>query len=589
MKKAFTYLLLTFLCHAHAQQKAEVDALNNMPYDTKVAKSAVLDEAFLKNANDAHKIGYALGEADSYANLSLVYYIQGKYEKNFRYALKAVSLYEKLNAGEKMADAYGLMGYQMKRRNMKNALYYMQKGKRIAEQNGFRQPLLSIYNNYGVLKEMQEQYDSALYFYNKGLAIKEHINDSIGIPYSLNNIAGIHIIRKEFDKAKPMFDRAIAIRFRLKDTFGITENYTYFGDLYTAQHQPKQAIEWYNKSLEMAMRYRYTDLIQYSYKMLSENYESLHDQKLAFDNYKKYTQYKDSLLNKDTNSKIAELEVRFETNKKEKLIAQNRAELLQKEIEARKARYLIVGLALFALFFALMGYLLFRQQKLKNRQQEQEFQLKSAIAQIETQNQLQEQRLTISRDLHDNIGAQLTFIISSVDNIKYAFDIQNAKLDSKLQSISNFTKSTIVELRDTIWAMNSNEITFEDLRARILNFLEKAKSAKENIEFRFEIDDDLSQVEFTSIFGMNIYRTLQEAINNALKYANPTQINITVKKIDNTVSIQIQDNGIGFDMETVVRGNGLLNMEKRIESIGGIFTLHSEPEKGTSVSILIHL
>ena len=458
----------------------------------------------------------------------------------------------------------------------------MQKGKSIAEQNRFQKPLLSIYNNYGVLKEMQQEFDSALYFYNKGLLIKEKIKDSVGIPYSLNNIAGIHVIRKQFTEAKTLYNRAIDIRFRLKDHYGIAENYTHYGDMFTAQNESQQAIDWYQKSLKIALRYKYTDLIQYGYKMLSENYELMQNEKEALYHFKKYTQYKDSLLNKDTNSKIAELEVKFETNKKEKL-------LLQKEIEAKEQKNILMAVSLLAIFIALIGYLIYRQQKLRNRQQEQEFKLKSAIAQIETQNQLQEQRLTISRDLHDNIGAQLTFIISSVDNIKYAFDIQNVKLDSKLQSISNFTKSTIVELRDTIWAMNSNEITFEDLRARIHNFLEKAKTAKEDIDFQFAITEDLSQLQLTSIFGMNIYRTLQEAVNNALKYANPTQIKIAVQKIDNSVSIQIQDNGAGFDLENVVKGNGLLNMQKRIESIGGIFKLQSEIGKGTSVSILIHL
>ncbi|MCY7361581.1 MAG: histidine kinase, partial [Ignavibacteria bacterium] len=140
--------------------------------------------------------------------------------------------------------------------------------------------------------------------------------------------------------------------------------------------------------------------------------------------------------------------------------------------------------------------------------------------------------LTISRDLHDNIGAQLTFIISSVDNIKYAFDLQNTKLDDKLQKISNFTKDTIVELRDTIWAMNNNAISFEDLRSRILNFIEKAKVAKENINFKFNIDEKLNKVELTSIVGMNIYRTIQEAVNNAIKYANPTEIEMNATKTD---------------------------------------------------------
>ena len=76
------------------------------------------------------------------------------------------------------------------------------------------------------------------------------------------------------------------------------------------------------------------------------------------------------------------------------------------------------------------------------------------MAKIETQNKLQEQRLRISRDLHDNIGAQLTFIISSIDNLKFGFTDISEKLGSKLSNISSFTQQTIYELRDTIWAMN---------------------------------------------------------------------------------------------------------------------------------------
>ena len=200
---------------------------------------------------------------------------------------------------------------------------------------------------------------------------------------------------------------------------------------------------------------------------------------------------------------------------------------------------------------------------------------------------MQEQRLSISRDLHDNIGAQLTFIISSVDNIKYAFDIQNVKLDSKLKSISNFTKATIIELRDTIWAMNSNEITFEDLRARILNFIEKAKEATDEIDFKFIVDERLNQMKLSSIFGMNVYRTIQEAVNNAVKYSEADQIAINIKKIDDEIQIAIDDNGIGFDKTTIEKGNGLINMEKRIEAIGGVFSLKSETNKGTSIIILI--
>jgi signal transduction histidine kinase len=230
--------------------------------------------------------------------------------------------------------------------------------------------------------------------------------------------------------------------------------------------------------------------------------------------------------------------------------------------------------------------LIYRQQKLKTTQQAQEFELKSAISKIENQNKLQEQRLNISRDLHDNIGAQLTFIISSVDNIKYAFDITNEKLDNKLSNISSFAKDTIIELRDTIWAMNSNEISFEDLEIRINNYIEKAREAKDQISFSFAIDPVLKTQKLTSVQGMNIYRTIQEALNNAIKYANATVISINAKQVENQLKIIIQDNGVGFDEATVEKGNGLQNMQKRIEEIGGEFHLSSSNE-GTRIEILI--
>lgn len=238
-----------------------------------------------------------------------------------------------------------------------------------------------------------------------------------------------------------------------------------------------------------------------------------------------------------------------------------------------------------ALFIGLIGFLVFRQQKLKNKQQEQEFLLKSAIAKIETQNKLQDQRLQISRDLHDNIGSQLTFIISSVDNIKYAFEIQNSKLDNRLSSISNFAKSTIIELRDTIWAMNNSEITFEDLRARIHNFVEKAKEAKQDIEFDFAIESSLKEAKFTSVEGMNIYRTIQEAVNNSIKYADAKNIRIDIRHEKSDIVIFINDDGKGFDDNEIELGNGINNMKKRIADCSGTITFKTKPDEGTQIII----
>jgi signal transduction histidine kinase/uncharacterized protein YjhX (UPF0386 family) len=562
------------------KNRKSIDSINAIPFEVRLEKAASLDKVYLINASNAKKIKYVKGEAESYSNLSLIYYFQGKYEKDLFYSLKAISLFEKMGNKEKLALEYGELGYRMKKRNIQKALYYMQKGMQIALDNKLQKPLLSIYNNYGVLKEMQNQLDSALYFYNKGLKIKEQIKDSVGIPYSLNNIAGVYLIRKQFDKAKDNYEKALQIRQKINDKIGISENYCCFGDLYLAQKDYDKAIVFYQKTADESSKYQYINLLQYSYQKLSECYELQGNFNLALKNFKSYTQYKDSLLNKESNSKIAELEVKFETNEKEKL-------LLKKEIEVKNARNKLIAVSTIALFIGLVGWLIYRQQKLKNKQQEQEFELKSAIAAIESQNQLHEQRLSISRDLHDNIGAQLTFVISSVDNLKFGNQITDSRVTNQLTKISDFTKSTIIELRDTIWAMNTNEFTFEDLRSRIFNFIEKAKSAKEEIQFKFFVDDSVKEVKFSSIVGINLYRTMQEAVNNAVKYAEATEIEVNISNQKDHIKIEIKDNGKGFDVETIDFGNGLYNMKKRIEEVGGVITIQSEIKKGTTISVLL--
>ena len=97
----------------------------------------------------------------------------------------------------------------------------------------------------------------------------------------------------------------------------------------------------------------------------------------------------------------------------------------------------------------------------------------------------------------------------------------------------------------------------------------------------------MNQTKLTSIIGMNIYRIIQEAINNALKYAKADKISVSIDKIDEKIKIQISDNGVGFDKDSITQGNGLQNMQKRIEEIGGTFNLESELDKGTKISILV--
>lgn len=581
MMKNIVLLLILFATQVNSQTKKSIDSINQIPYLNFLKNHTQLQSVFIKNAINARKINYSFGEAQSYSKLSLAYYYSGDFEKNLKYSLLAIKIFEKIDQQESLAKEYGELGYRMKKRSLPKALYYMQRGMKISEKNNFEEPLLSIYNNYGMLKKYNKEPDSALLYFRKCLSLKKRLKDSIGIPYSLNNIAEVYLDQKKFEAAEKLFEKSLNIRIYLNDKYGMAENYSCLGDLYFAEKKYQKAINNYNTSSEISKKFGFNTLLLHNFQKISQCYEFSNNTAMALETYKKHVYYKDSILNQETNEKIAELEVKFDTNEKEKLI-------IAQENEVKNARNKLIVVSIIALFICIIGFLIYYQQKFKNKQLEQEFKLKNAITKIETQNKLQQQRLTISRDLHDNIGAQLTFIISSIDNIKYAFPIKDLSLDNKLNKISEFTKATILELRDTIWAMNSNDITFEDLHSRILNFIEKAQNATENIHFKCILDSNIEKTKLSSVVGMNLYRTLQEAVNNSIKHASAKNITMEITSHNHKLTIVISDDGIGFDKNESSKGNGLLNMEKRIQEVNGSINFDRNENGGTQIKIIIN-
>ncbi|MCO6499599.1 MAG: hypothetical protein J5I47_04370 [Vicingus serpentipes] len=213
--------------------------------------------------------------------------------------------------------------------------------------------------------------------------------------------------------------------------------------------------------------------------------------------------------------------------------------------------------------------------------------LKARLRKIEIQQKIHQERLRISGDLHDNIGSQLTFIISSVDSIKFLFKSSDEQLQKKLTQISDFTQVTITQLRDTIWALNKDEISFENLASRLHNYVETAKLTKEQTHFNFNITS-VTNFQLNAIQAVNIYRIVQEAINNGIKYAAATKITLTISETKEQVIITIKDDGIGFDLSTIQLGNGLENMKNRAAAIDADFKIHSAPEKGTEIILIMN-
>ncbi len=515
---------------------------------------------------------------------------RGNYPMAFESYYKALRIFEKLQNTTGISSVNANMGqiYQQKN-DLAAAEHHLKIAIKALAHKKTSPVYLSASHHLANVYGMKGDYKSALAIDEEGIKLADKVNSILIKVTFLDNKANCMMYSGQLDSAQYYFNECLKLDLLNGNKKQIGDSYSNLGQLALFRNDFATAEKQTLKSIEILKSIKHKHNLSKSYKILTDIYSKQKKFEKALkaqeDFYEEYQQ----MIDEKKEDALAEYNIVYETQKKEKLLAENKIELLQNQAESKQKNITIVILVILALFIGIVGFLIYRQQKLQSHQREQEFQLKTAISQIETQNKLQQQRLSISRDLHDNIGAQLTFIISSVDTVKYGFDLKNSKLSNKLDSISDFTKSTIIELRDTIWAMNNNQISFEDLRARIFNFIEKAKIAREDIHFKFNIDDNLNEITLTSIQGINIYRTIQEALNNIIKYAEATEIVISAEMMQNHIHIQVRDNGKGFDSAEVEKGNGMLNMRKRIEDIGGSFKIESTISEGTYIRILISI
>lgn len=546
-------------------------------------------ENFKKSLAISEKIKDTSTIADAYNGLGIVYSKLGKLNTSIPYYFKTLKIHEKLNDSLGMAAAYLNIAWDYRKlQEYTKSIDYNTKSLDIYTKLKDSLHMAMVNNNIaGSLNELGN-YEKSLKFSNTSKLYFKRLQYERFTAYPITNIAISYDSLHNYAEAKKNYLKAIQLHTINKEPYELAFLNNALANLNYNLKDYKNAALIGEEALRFAEEIKATEFIASSSKTLAKTYEKLNDFKQSNKYLKLFITYNDSIMGSEKLKIISEIETKYQTEKKEKEILSQRANIAEKELHLNQKNTQILGLGILALVIAVLGYLLFNQQKLKNSQLQKENELKEALIKIETQNKLQEQRLAISRDLHDNIGAQLTFIISSIENLQFGFNITNNKLTNKLTSISQFTKETIYELRDTIWAMNKSAISLEDLQARISNFVENANNASNTTSFEFILDPKLPMdTVFTSVQGMNLYRIIQEAINNAMKYAEANTIKVTIKQQENTLQFAVVDDGKGFDETTVEYGNGLNNIKKRAHDIGATCTLESALNKGTAIVVTL--
>lgn len=213
-------------------------------------------------------------------------------------------------------------------------------------------------------------------------------------------------------------------------------------------------------------------------------------------------------------------------------------------------------------------------------------QLKKKLRAAEVQQKIHLERERISRDLHDNVGSHLTYITTSLDHISYKVTKETKSISpEKINELSDFTRSTMQQLRETIWAINKEAITVTELREKIREYGYRMTSAG-RILFQTEYSGN-TDIMLNPSQAIHIYRIVQEAVNNAIKHSGGDLVSVKISAGGTwKLHIEIADSGKGMENHSRP-GMGLKNIRERIRDMKGELQIESNPGQGTKVKIFV--
>ncbi|MBO5057416.1 MAG: sensor histidine kinase [Lachnospiraceae bacterium] len=208
------------------------------------------------------------------------------------------------------------------------------------------------------------------------------------------------------------------------------------------------------------------------------------------------------------------------------------------------------------------------------------------------------ERIRISRELHDSSLQNLTHLIHSLELSSMFIDQDPIRAKLELASCSQNLKQIINEIRDTIF--NLRPMSFDDLGFKncIENFIDNLKKQYNNCEIIYDVDDipivsgDEKERELFTLYLVTIYRVIQEAMINSMKHSEADKLELSVKKKEQKLVVNIIDNGKGFPANDVINSKdskhfGILIMQERVYLLNGKFDIISEPGCGTRIFISV--
>lgn len=514
-----------------------------------------------------------LGDREGVASLDLkmgnLYFKMGQADSAMHYYTVALGFFERegkdveasVILGNIGSTYYGIKAYD-------KALSYSLRSLALQKKTGRQAEAAGTLVNIGNIHFEQKDTTRAIEAYREAEEVATAAQNNSALAASLNNLSNIYLARGNFSEAKSLVSRAIGLRETLGEVSELSSAQLTLAIILNTEGDYRAALNLLRKIKTVFEENDSMERLSSVYMQLARAFGGLHQTDSLNHYLSLYGTTVNRLTEKEMLKNSADMEARYQSEKKD-------AELEKSRLEIRERNFLLAGSAALLVLLGVIAGLVMRGQRRKNLQQQKEHVYVQALARAENENRLKEQRIGISRELHDNIGSYLTFLDTSIKNL----DAETPKV-SRLREL---TAETIAELRKTVWLINKPNVNIQEWAVKLADLYRRIPQ----VEVSWQ--DLPENIMLNTQQATSLLRVVQESVNNALKHSGSERVEICAAYSAEALHVRVSDQGKGFNAEDVTAGFGLRNMSQRMEETGGRIEVLSREGEGTRVEIALPL
>jgi len=536
--------------------------------------------------NDKLNISHCLKD------IGVFYAKMGNYYIALEYNLKALKLFEAIGNKKGIAACYNFIGnIYLFQNNFTKALSYYFKAMEIKEKINDANGIAICSSNISEIYTSLHNYDLAIKYNYKSLKAREELGDIKGVAICYDNMGELQLDNGDFKKAINFYSKALALYHDINDKEGIAISNGNIAKTYNKLQEYDVAIEYGKKSLDFSQEIGSLYYEKNSDEYLSDAYEGKHDLKQALFHYKQVKLLNDSIFNLEKQKEITKMEAIYQNEKKEKEI-----EILEKDKKIEIAEIQKVQLQKYIfiagfLLVILLTIVIFRSYKQKQKNNLERLKGKNDTLLIEINEQRQKhlsevvniqekERKRIAENLHDELGGALSAI--KVNLSSWMYQNQSQVQDNKLIQIESMVDIACTQVRTIAHDLMPPELAKLGFNYAIESLVDKMD---QNGKIIIHLSNELAEKQLKPEIEIAVYRIINELLTNTLRHSKAQNASLQLFISDGFLTIIAEDNGIGFDSNTMGAGMGLGNTKSRIAALNGSITIDSAPNRGSSILI----